>query len=145
MLLIVLLLVVAAAGVLAAAVGTGHPGWAWYSVLLSALAVLLLVLDRIRRRRAAAPGRPVGSGPEPEFADAPEVPEPEVGRGGEPAADAEVLVVDEHPRYHLTGCDWIAGQETIPLPLAEARELGFTPCGVCAPDSTLAARPAGNR
>jgi hypothetical protein len=52
----------------------------------------------------------------------------------------EVLVVDEHPRYHLPGCRWLAGRETIPLPLDEARTDGFTPCGACAPDRNLAER-----
>jgi hypothetical protein len=50
----------------------------------------------------------------------------------------EVLVVDEHPRYHLAGCRWLAGRETIPLPLDEARTDGFTPCGRCEPDRRLA-------
>jgi len=52
----------------------------------------------------------------------------------------EVLVVDEHPRYHLPGCRTLAGREAIPLPLDEARTDGFTPCGICAPDRTLAER-----
>jgi len=52
----------------------------------------------------------------------------------------EVLVVDEHPRYHVAGCAWLAGRETIPLPLDEARTDGFTPCAVCSPDATLAER-----
>jgi hypothetical protein len=52
----------------------------------------------------------------------------------------EVLVVDEHPRYHLAECRWVAGRETIPLPLDEARTDGFTPCAVCSPDRTLAER-----
>jgi hypothetical protein len=52
----------------------------------------------------------------------------------------EVLVVDEHPRYHLPGCPYLAGREEIPLPLDEARTDGFTPCGVCSPDRTLAER-----
>jgi hypothetical protein len=52
----------------------------------------------------------------------------------------EVLVVDERPRYHLAGCSWLAGRETIPLPLDEARTDGFTPCAVCAPDRNLAER-----
>jgi hypothetical protein len=51
-----------------------------------------------------------------------------------------VLVVDEHPRYHLVECTWLAGRETIPLPLDEARTDGFTPCAVCSPDRTLAER-----
>ncbi|MGY1813212.1 hypothetical protein [Blastococcus sp. SYSU D00820] len=50
----------------------------------------------------------------------------------------EVLVVDEHPRYHLAGCRWLTGRETIPLPVAEARTDGFTPCALCRPDRHLA-------
>ena len=52
----------------------------------------------------------------------------------------EVLVVDEHPRYHLGDCAWLAGRETIPIPLDEARTDGFTPCATCSPDRTLAER-----
>lgn len=51
----------------------------------------------------------------------------------------EVVVVDEHPRYHLAGCAWLRGRGTIPLPVDEARTDGFTPCGLCAPDRHLAA------
>jgi hypothetical protein len=51
----------------------------------------------------------------------------------------EVVVVDEHPRYHLTSCTWLKGRETIPLPVSEARTLGFTPCARCGPDATIAA------
>jgi hypothetical protein len=52
----------------------------------------------------------------------------------------EVLVVDEQPRYHVAGCPHLAGRTTIPLPLDEARTDGFTPCGICGPDATLADR-----
>jgi hypothetical protein len=52
----------------------------------------------------------------------------------------EVLVVDEHPRYHLSGCAYLAGAETFPLPIDEARSDGFTPCGSCSPDRHLAQR-----
>jgi hypothetical protein len=52
----------------------------------------------------------------------------------------EVVVVDEHPRYHLTACTWLKGRETIPLPVSEARTLGFTPCARCGPDATIAAK-----
>ena len=72
--------------------------------------------------------------------------------GGEPAVEEvevtdlllvvdlhdEVLVVDEHPRYHVDGCPWLTGRTTIPLPLDEARTDGFTPCGQCTPDRHLA-------
>ncbi len=57
----------------------------------------------------------------------------------------EVLVVDEHPRYHVAGCAWLAGRETMPLPVDEARTDGFTPCAVCSPDRTLAERARARR
>jgi len=50
----------------------------------------------------------------------------------------EVFVIDEHPRYHLVDCARLAGQTAIPLPLDEARTDGFTPCGICEPDRTMA-------
>jgi hypothetical protein len=52
----------------------------------------------------------------------------------------EVLVIDEHPRYHLAGCAHLTGRATIPLPVDEARADGFTPCAVCEPDRNLAER-----
>jgi hypothetical protein len=51
----------------------------------------------------------------------------------------EVRVIDERPRYHLASCDWLADRPTIPLPVREARQLGFTPCARCGPDRALAA------
>lgn len=50
----------------------------------------------------------------------------------------EVLVVDEHPRYHLAGCARPAGRPVIPMPMDQARAAGFTPCGACTPDRHLA-------
>jgi hypothetical protein len=52
----------------------------------------------------------------------------------------EVVVVDERPRYHLASCDWLGELATLPLPVYEARELGFSPCAVCTPDASLLAR-----
>lgn len=52
---------------------------------------------------------------------------------------AEVVVVDEYPRYHFRDCGWLEGRTTIPLAVGEARELGFTPCVRCAPDARLVA------
>jgi hypothetical protein len=52
----------------------------------------------------------------------------------------EVRVVDEHPRYHLAMCSFLMDKPTIPLPVSEARQLGFTPCLRCGPDAALAAR-----
>ncbi len=118
---------------------------------------------------SSAPSRPADDVPEavepaasptehPERAEPPaqrvhHVAWPENLRGDPPVEDVEVtdlllvldlrdevLVVDEHPRYHLPGCRWLGGRETIPLPLDEARTDGFTPCGTCAPDRHLAER-----
>jgi hypothetical protein len=57
----------------------------------------------------------------------------------------EVLVVDEHPRYHLPGCPHLSTAEAIGLPMVEARIDGFTPCGTCAPDHHLAERERARR
>ncbi len=54
--------------------------------------------------------------------------------------DDEVVVVDELPRYHVSGCRSLTAKAVIPLPAREAVELGFTPCGWCMPDRTLANR-----
>lgn len=51
----------------------------------------------------------------------------------------EVVVVDEHPRYHLRTCVWLGSRDTIPIGVGEARQLGFTPCDRCSPDATLVA------
>lgn len=51
----------------------------------------------------------------------------------------DVLVVDGRPRYHLAGCPHLQDRENEPLPVGEAVELGFTPCGVCEPNTTLLA------
>lgn len=57
----------------------------------------------------------------------------------------EVLVVDEHPRYHLAGCGWLGPRAVEPLPASEARSLGFTPCARCGPDAELAGRRRRSR
>lgn len=51
----------------------------------------------------------------------------------------EVLVIDGRPRYHVAGCVHLLGRPFEPLPVSEAVELGFSPCGLCEPDSALLA------
>jgi hypothetical protein len=51
----------------------------------------------------------------------------------------DVLVIDGRPRYHLAGCVHLLGRDREPLPVGEAIELGFTPCGLCEPDTALLA------
>jgi len=56
---------------------------------------------------------------------------------------SEVVVVDEHPRFHLSSCPWLAERATLPLPVGEAVGLGFTGCARCKPSTTLAAQSRG--
>ena len=51
--------------------------------------------------------------------------------------DAEVLVVDGRPRYHMADCPHLVGRLTEPIPVNEAVELGFSPCGLCRPVDRL--------
>jgi len=161
MLVLVLALVVVAFGLLVTALATSAMLWAWFSVAASVVAAITLAVDwRQRRRRSAtALSRPaVPSGPPASSLDEPahdpvETATDDLDLDAEPpeedtdAADvltvseleAEVLVVDERPRYHLGTCRWLNNRPTLPLPVREARELGFTPCSICAPDSVLAA------
>ncbi|MFY1616758.1 hypothetical protein [Micromonospora sp. WMMD736] len=48
-----------------------------------------------------------------------------------------VEVVDGRPRYHLAACPHLIGRAPETLPVAEAVELGFTPCAACAPATAL--------
>lgn len=89
------------------------------------------------------PGSGAGRGGPDDYLDPPDEPAPQQVS----AADAErvgrmateVLVVDGRPRYHLPGCVHLLGRESEPLPVREAIELGFSPCGLCEPDSALLA------
>ncbi|MGH3749048.1 MAG: hypothetical protein ACRDT8_16795, partial [Micromonosporaceae bacterium] len=51
---------------------------------------------------------------------------------------ADVFVIDGRPRYHVAGCVHLLGRESEALPVYEAVDLGFTPCGLCEPDTALA-------
>ncbi|MBE1492347.1 hypothetical protein [Plantactinospora soyae] len=51
----------------------------------------------------------------------------------------DVYVVDGRPRYHLADCPHLHSRESEPVPVGEAVELGFSPCGRCEPDSFLLA------
>ncbi len=53
--------------------------------------------------------------------------------------DAEVLVVDGRPRFHLADCLHLGDKSAEPLVLSEAAELGFTSCSLCAAATTVLA------
>ena len=166
MLFVVLLLVLAALGLLVPALTTSNTIWAWSSVGASVLAALVLFWDWWRRRpgdpaadaqsvdqQAVADDQRVVVSPEgvaeADTLSADEEP-PVVDTD---AADLlavadlvdEVRVLDERPRYHLSSCSWLAGRPTLGLPVQEARQLQFTPCGVCTPDSVLVRRSRSAR
>jgi hypothetical protein len=80
---------------------------------------------------------PAGSGA---VEDPPEEPRDPVAADLVGTLEDEVVVIDEQPRYHLGECRALVAVVVIPLPVREAVELGFTPCGWCSPDRTLAGR-----
>ncbi len=88
---------------------------------------------------AAAAAAPVEAPPGPPD-EAPEEPRDDAAAELVKRLDDEVVVVDEQPRYHVGGCRALVATAVIPLPVREAVELGFTPCGWCSPDRTLAGR-----
>lgn len=90
----------------------------------------------------AAPGAPTRQDLPPLGPDGapPEEPHEAEAAAVVTTVDDEVLVVDELPRYHVSGCPSLGGNPVIPLPAREAVELGFTPCAWCAPNRTLAGR-----
>jgi hypothetical protein len=148
-------LVLAGIGLFVAGVVTDGPVWYWACVGVSALAAVLLLLAR-RELARSAPGAAMSGG-----TGRPGAPSP-AGRGGqgdEPPAEEvaasdllmvmdmseDVLVVDEHPRYHLEECPYLIGQLGIRVPVDQARTDGFTPCGLCAPDRRLASSERARR
>ncbi len=95
----------------------------------------------------APPGRtPEVEARAPEAEEEPPVEPPDADAAALVARlEDEVLVIDERPRYHVPGCRTLPAAAVIPLPAREAVELGFTPCGWCTPDRSLAARHAPAR
>ncbi|MCA0143565.1 hypothetical protein [Blastococcus sp. LR1] len=159
-------LVLVGLGLFLAGLSTGITALYWGCVVacVAAAAVLVAARRQISARAAAskAPAQvPVAAGnvaaaPAAEPVAAEPVPPLEVE--DPPVEDVEVtdllvivdlkdevLVVDEHPRYHVAGCPWVGPRPTIPLPLDEARTDGFTPCGACRPDRTIAGRARASR
>lgn len=59
--------------------------------------------------------------------------------------DVEVAVVDGRPRFHHESCVHLVGRDLETLPVAEALDLGFTPCSLCEPVSRLLMAPMAGR
>ncbi len=58
-----------------------------------------------------------------------------------PDQPAEVWVIDGRPRYHRSGCEILAGQQSEPMPRARAVRDGFIACSLCEPDTVARDHP----
>jgi hypothetical protein len=52
-----------------------------------------------------------------------------------------VYVVPGRPRYHVADCRYLTGKDGEQRSLAEARNEGYTACGICRPDENVSAAP----
>ena len=152
------LLVLLGLGLFVGGVLSGATWLYWTCVAACVAAAVLIVLVRRGMPAAASTEKTVRAEPAPGTAPAEQpvqvpqdLPDPEVE--DVEVTDLllvvdlkdEVLVVDEHPRYHLAECSHLPGRTTIPMPVDEARGDGFTPCAACEPDRNLASRARARR
>ncbi|WP_026929361.1 hypothetical protein [Glycomyces tenuis] len=91
-------------------------------------------------RAAHAAEEPPGAGDEPA-----QQPMSSVDAAALMRLDAEVAVVDGRPRFHHASCVHLVGRDHEPLAVAEALELGFSPCALCEPASRLLMAPMAGR
>ncbi len=142
--------------------GTGL-GFVYASIVVSAGAFVFLLLGILQRRgdepaAGARPPAPAAPGADEPAGDVqtgePARPRPAQSGAVEPDPPVEddddvledddeeygglVLVVPGRPRYHVDGCQYLSGRDVEVLDVLDAREEGFTPCGICTPDAVLA-------
>jgi hypothetical protein len=125
-------------------------GFVYASIAVSLASFGFLVFGILQRRKEVLPatGAPVVEEAVttlPSSSAAEAVPAITLQKAPAVAADPElqgkVLVVAGRPRYHVDGCRYLSGKEAESVEVADARAEGFTACGVCKPDSALAAAP----
>jgi hypothetical protein len=135
------------------------------SIAVSLVSLVFLVIGILQRRGETAPAAEAAPAPAPAVAQetGPEsvtavIPAPAAAGSTSrriaeqppvaETADEElelggtVLVVEGRPRYHVAGCRYLSGKQAEDVDVLDAREEGFTPCGVCKPDDELASRAA---
>ncbi|MGI5292397.1 hypothetical protein ACQEVF_55130 [Nonomuraea polychroma] len=160
-------LVLAAFVLLIAGFVLAKPFLIMWSIVVSVLSALFLVIGAFLRRhelfpgggRAAAPATPPAGlmppgSPYNQTGPVAHQPPPQPPQrtvtvpaaaprrppAGGLAPDAIVLVIPGRKRYHMAGCRQLAGREHEQLTHEEAREEGFTPCTTCLPDAALGGR-----
>lgn len=93
----------------------------------------------IVREDAALPRTPPPA--PPAVSAPPAVPEPPpAAPAAEDASAGDVLVIAGAPHYHLAGCDTLstaAATPAHPLPVEQARAVGYVSCPLCRPDAVL--------
>lgn len=119
--------------------GTGVPGWRQPPGPPVTDPSFLFPDEVDPRADAPAPTSPAADGPFD--GDPPAQPLSAAELARLTGLDDEVRVVDGHPRFHLSDCPHLVGRADEPLPVAEAVDLGFTPCARCAPATALLADP----
>ena len=133
------------------------------SIVVSLVSLVFLVVGILQRRGETAPAAEGAPSPAPtpsptpaaaeglaavvpaqsgaaRAAAAQEPPAAASAAAVEPAASGAVIVVEGRPRYHVEGCRYLSGKTAQTVDVVDAREEGFSPCGVCKPDEALAAR-----
>lgn len=115
---------------------SGDSSWGWIqriALILGALASLIVIVEFPESRDpdpqstppiVERPAPPSPQPPPPEPTAAPPVDEP---------VSTTVYRTPRGERYHRPSCRHVRGKG-IPLSLAEAEEMGLTPCGTCNPD-----------
>ncbi len=121
------------------------------SIAVSLVSLVFLVIGILQRRGEPLPSGEAAAGSSDGAPAAPRVSvekEParvvpahavrvEAPAAAPAAAGGTVLVVSGRPRYHVDGCRYLTGKDAEEIDVLEAREEGFTPCGVCKPDEAL--------
>jgi hypothetical protein len=121
----------------------------YFSIGTSIVAGVLLVLGALQRRgeAPAADGVATSGGSDTaERVTTVSVTRPTVTTPTEEAASPAaatgaptVSVVPGRPRYHVSGCRFLAGREDVTeMSLDDAKGESYTACGVCKPDDALA-------
>ena len=151
-------LVLVALVLLVIGIAAGELPFVYASIIVSLVSLAFLVVGILQRRGEMLPDEepasddtatePVsGAGDSsttvaPVQPAAPDTPPIADSADEELETGGTVLVVTGRPRYHVVGCRYLTGKAAEPVEVRDAREGGFTPCGVCKPDAALVAKQA---
>ena len=139
-------------------IAAGELPFVYASIIVSLVSLVFLVVGILQRRGETLPDEEPASddtatGPVSGAGDgsttvapvqpaAPDTPPIADSVDEELETGGTVLVVTGRPRYHVVGCRYLTGKAAEPVEVRDAREGGFTPCGVCKPDAALVAKQA---